>query len=156
MKVELIVMKNRKGFTLVELLATIVVLSLVIGITAYVVINAIGSAKVRHSVTIPLKVSDFGSGIDHSTFTKDDIEVNVGSSKVTNITLTKVNDDNYNLVVNSDAYNGKITLKIAKDKVLDKLKNGNEVISIDTGVTFDNTYKITYNANGGGAPSSGQ
>ena len=117
--------------------------------------NYTGSAKVRHSVTIPLKVSDFGSGIDHSTFTKDDIEVNVGSSKVTNITLTKVNDDNYNLVVNSDAYNGKITLKIAKDKVLDNLKNGNEVISIDTGVTFDNTYKITYNGNGGsGAPGA--
>ena len=38
-------MKNRKGFTLVELLATIAVLAIVISITMYIAINAIKRAK---------------------------------------------------------------------------------------------------------------
>ena len=108
-----------------------------------------GSNTVRHSVTIPLKVTDIGSGVDYTTFTKDDIEVYVGSNKITNITLSQVSDENYNLVINNDLYNDKITLKIVKDKVFDKIKNGNEEITIDTGITFNNTYTITYNMNGG-------
>ena len=36
---------NKKGFTLVELLATILVLAIVVSITMYIAINAINSAK---------------------------------------------------------------------------------------------------------------
>ena len=46
-------MKNNKGFTLVELLAVIVIVGLVVGITAYISINAINSAKEKsYQVTI--------------------------------------------------------------------------------------------------------
>lgn len=113
--------------------------------------NYTGSKNIRHSVTIPLKLTDYGIGTDYSTFTKDDIKVFVGSNEVTNIELSQLkdNDENYNLVINNDLLNGKIIIKIVKDMIFDKLNNGNEDINIDTDITFDNTYKITYNANGG-------
>ena len=46
-------MKNNKGFTLVELLAVIVVLSIVLGLTVYIALNAINKAKEKsYQVTI--------------------------------------------------------------------------------------------------------
>ena len=111
--------------------------------------NYTGSEKVRSTVTFPLKVTDKGIGVDASSFTKDDIIVKVGDTTIKDITLTKVNDNNYNLKINSDSYNGKVSINIPSNSVLDKLANGNNNTNIDTGITFDNTYKISYNVNGG-------
>ena len=115
--------------------------------------NYTGSKTVRQTVTIPVKVTDVGSGVDHSSFTKDDIEVMIGNSKITDYSLTKVNNTDYNIKIDSNLYNGKVVLNIGKDKIFDNVHNGNLNGSIDTNIKFDNTYKITYNANGGsGAP----
>ncbi|MBR7041985.1 MAG: InlB B-repeat-containing protein, partial [Bacilli bacterium] len=114
-----------------------------------------GENTVRSTVTIPLTVTDSESGVDYKSFTNDDLVVKVGTTTVKDYTLTHGTGDNYSLKINSDLYDGKVVLTIAKDKVLDKVLNGNEDTTIDTGITFDNTYKITYNANGGsGAPKA--
>ena len=111
--------------------------------------NYTGSKTIKQTVTIPVKVTDVGSGVDHSSFTKDDIEVMVGNNKITDYSLTKVNNTDYNITINNKIYNGKVVLNIGKDKIFDNVHNGNLNKSIDTNITFDNTYKITYNANGG-------
>ena len=113
--------------------------------------NYTGQKKLRHIVTIPLKINDSASGVDYTSITKEDINVYVGSQEVKNIKLTQVkkNGEDFNLEITNDVSNGKIVLKITKDKIFDNVKNGNTEINIDTGVTFDNTYIITYNANGG-------
>ncbi|MBR7042131.1 MAG: InlB B-repeat-containing protein [Bacilli bacterium] len=108
-----------------------------------------GNTTIRSSVTIPLKVTDIGSGVDHTSFVKDDIDVMVGDTKVSDYSLSKVNDTDYKLAINSDLYNGKVVLTIEENKVLDKIKNGNLKININTGITFSNVYKITYDANKG-------
>lgn len=108
-----------------------------------------GDKTIRQKVTIPIEVTDVGSGVNHSTFTKDDIVVTIGNTKITDYTMTKVDDIKYNVAINSDLYNGKIIFTIDKDKVLDNVSNGNIETTIDTGIEFNNTYRITYNANGG-------
>lgn len=109
--------------------------------------------KARHTLTYPLVVTDNGSGVDYNSFTKEDIIVKINNTTINDYSLKHDGDGKYSLTVNSDLYNGKLTLTIPRDKVfdmvIDESKNGNSEITIDTNVTFDNTYIITYNMNGG-------
>ena len=112
-----------------------------------------GSNKVRSSVIIPLKVTDDGSGVNYKSFTKDDVIVKVGNTTVKDYSLTYKDNGDYELKINSDLNNGKIIITIPANKVLDTVideeKNGNKETVIDTGITFDNTYIIKYDLNGG-------
>ena len=49
---------NKKGFTLVELIATIVVLALVVSISAYAITNIINSAKVKNYELLIKNIKD--------------------------------------------------------------------------------------------------
>ena len=112
-----------------------------------------GNTSVRHTLTYPLVVTDSGSGANYSSFTKEDIIVKIGTTNISNFSLDNKGNGKYNVTVNSDLSNGKVTFAIPQDKVfdtvVDETKNGNKNTSIDTGVTFDNTYRVTYNLNGG-------
>ena len=116
------------------------------------VITKVGTDNktVRSTVTIQLKVTDVGIGVNYGSFTKDDIIVKVGDTTLTSgYSLTNKNNGTYDLKIDSDLYNGKVTLTIPQDKVFDMIENGNKNTPIDTGITFDNTYRIKYDMNGG-------
>ncbi|MBR7041977.1 MAG: InlB B-repeat-containing protein, partial [Bacilli bacterium] len=115
--------------------------------------NYTGNKTVRHTVTYPLVVTDASSGVDTGSFTAKDIIVKIGTSTIDDYSLKHDGNGKYSLTINSDLYNGKVVLNISKNKVLDlvvdNVKNGNNDTTLDTGVTFDNTYKVTYDMNGG-------
>ena len=107
---------------------------------------------VRHNVVIPIEVTDIGSGVNYDSFTKNDILVYVGEHEINSFDLIQDNKTKkYSLEITSDLYNGKVTLKIPKNNILDMIKNGNDEFVMDDSVSilFDNTYYITYDANGG-------
>ena len=107
--------------------------------------NYNGGRTVSRSVTIPLKVTDFGIGVDYDTFTTDDVTVTVGGTVIDGIQLTHIGGETYNLKINNTIYDGDIKIEIAKDKIFDKLQNGNNAITINTGVSFNNIYRIINN-----------
>ena len=119
----------------------------------------ISNQTVRGSVSIPLKISDSESGVDGSTISLSDFKVSIGGNILTSgVTLTEVNHDNdgeeinyynYNLIINNRNYAGEVVIELDKDKISDKLGNKNEAIILNTGVTFRNTYTISYDSNGG-------
>ena len=114
---------------------------------------------VRGNATIPINISDSESGVDGSTISLDDFKVSIGGNVLTSgVTLTEVNHDtdgeeinyyNYNLIISNRYYAGEVVINVDKDKISDKLGNKNEVIVLNTGVTFRNTYTISYDANNG-------
>lgn len=111
-----------------------------------------GSSSVKGSVTIPIKVSDYGIGLDKSTFTKDDIIVKVGGIKLDTIELKKSSkSDNessdtkyyyYDLIINS-TLNGDVSVVIDGDNIFDKLGNSATVGKLSL-LTFNNVYNIEY------------
>lgn len=109
---------------------------------------------VKKNVTILLKVTDIGSGINKSSFTNEDLNVLIGGNKPTSSILTLDSCENsntciYKLQINDLLHAGEITIGIDKNKIFDEINNGNDNISINTGIKFDNTYIVTFNANGG-------
>ena len=104
--------------------------------------------EVSGTVTIPIKVTDVGSGVDLDSFTKEDIVVKIGDNVVDTFTLTNKGNGNYDLVINDSTHYGKVTIIIDKDKVFDKVENGNNLTELKPDVTFSSTYTITYNGNG--------
>ena len=107
--------------------------------------NYVGSKNVNNSVTIPLKVTDYGIGVNHDSFTKEDIAVTIGGQENSDIILRHVKDENYSLTINNTYYNGKVIITIGDNKVFDKLGNPNSRVEIDTGIIFENIYKIITN-----------
>ena len=109
------------------------------------------SGTVKKSVKIPIKVTDVGSGINTSTFAKDDLIVKIGTNTISNsnFTLTNNSNGNYILNISDKEHAGKITLTIAADKVLDNVGNGNKETILSPNITFSNTYTVTYYSNGG-------
>ena len=109
---------------------------------------------VYNSVTVPLILTDNGSGVcNDNCFTKDDIEVSIGGVKVTDFILTKVNDNNYNLKIDNDSLNGQVMITIKDgsiyDRVVDIEKNKNSIISLNPEISFDNEAPvITLGTNG--------
>ena len=102
------------------------------------------------AVTIPLKVSDAGIGLDESSFTASDITIKIGSNTVnsSNYSLTNKGSGIYDLRIENPGYTGKVIITIPSGKILDKLANGNNDIQIES-ITFANSYMIVYDCNGG-------
>ena len=107
---------------------------------------------VSKKVTIPLKVSDYGIGVNTGSFTKEeDIVVKVGNTTLNNDnydlgyianSCNKIGDTEtckYNLTIRNESYDGKVSIKIIKGKIEDKLVNKNEEQTLDTNIIFDNT-----------------
>ena len=112
--------------------------------------NYIGDATVKKTVTIPLNIKDAKSGLDKTSVTVDDFNVTIGGILVTDIQLKAISDNgNCNLIVNNLDLAGELVITINKDKIKDKLGNGNEAVILKPGVTFDNTYKVSLDGNGG-------
>lgn len=118
--------------------------------------NYSGSLSVKNTVTIPILTDDLDSGFNKNSFEKEDIDVFVGGQKIiSGVNLLLVSEKKYNLKIDSVSINGEIILKIASDKVLDNVGNGNDEILLDTNISFNNVYTISYDANGGsGAPGN--
>ena len=115
-----------------------------------IALNSNETNIVKATVTIPLKVTDVGSGINQDSFTKEDVLVKIGGNTITNITLTKGtcasdNECIYNLKIDDTTSAGKVTIKIDSNKVLDKIDNGNNETTLNTNITFDNTAKYKIN-----------
>ena len=94
---------------------------------------------VRAETSVNLNVYDEKIGVDGSSFSEEDIEVTVGGNKVTDLKLTDTGNGNYKLTIKNKQYDGKVVISIDKDKVLDKLGNGNEAVKFEPDITFDNT-----------------
>ena len=112
--------------------------------------------EVSGSATIPLKVTDVGSGVDLDSFTKEDIVVKIGDNTIDTFTLTNKYDGNYDLILNDSVNKGKVTIEIDKGKVLDKVGNDNNKIELKTNITFKTVFTITYNGNGNTGGSTAQ
>ncbi len=102
---------NEKGFTLIEMLATIVILGIVMGITGYSVIGTINNSKARSEEIFVEKIglaieeylSIYGSNLSSSETeycirecgTEDEVSIKkVGTFQIKKITETKVLDEN--------------------------------------------------------------
>ena len=112
----------------------------------------ISQEYVSKTVTIPLKVSDIGSGVNYNSFTQSDITVTIGKNVISDISLENLGKGNFNLVVNNDIYNGEVVITIPKnsvyDNVVDEIKNGNNETILKPELKFDNTAPmITLGAN---------
>ena len=115
-----------------------------------IALNSNETNTVKQTVTIPLKVTDEGSGINQGSFVSDDVIVKIGENTITNITLTKGtcvsnNECIYNLTINDTTSAGKVKIIIGANKVLDKIDNGNNETTLNTNITFDNTAKYKIN-----------
>lgn len=121
---------NNKGFTLVELLATIVILGLVMGIATYGVISAIDSSKKKSEEVF---VSKFTSAIDSYLALNGDKlgEKSGGGSSSPDQNLVELNsfklsdladedlidrDKFINPRNKKDCYNGDATIRVFRDK----------------------------------------
>ena len=102
---------------------------------------------VRGETSVDLNVYDEKIGVDSSSFTRDDIIVTVGDKKVdtNDLNLTDIGNGNYKLTVKNKQYDGKVVISIDKDKILDKLGNGNDAVRFEPDITFDNTPPIIVN-----------
>ena len=102
---------------------------------------------VRGETSVNLNVYDEKIGVDGSSFTRDDIIVTVGDKKVdtNDLNLTDIGNGNYKLTVKNKQYDGKVVISIDKDKILDKLGNGNDAVRFEPDITFDNTPPIIVN-----------
>ena len=112
----------------------------------------ISQEYVSKTVTIPLKVSDIGSGVNYNSFTQSDITVTIGKNVISDISLENLGKGDFNLVVNNDIYNGEVVITIPKnsvyDNVVDEIKNGNNETILKPELKFDNTAPmITLGAN---------
>ena len=112
----------------------------------------ISQEYVSKTVTIPLKVSDIGSGVNYNSFTQSDITVTIGKNVISDISLENLGKGDFNLVVNNDIYNGEVVITIPKnsvyDNVVDEIKNGNNETILKPELKYDNTAPmITLGAN---------
>ena len=111
--------------------------------------------KFENTVTIPLKATDYGIGVDYSSFTKDDLIVKIDTVTISNYTLTHDTNENYTLIINDNEHIGKVTIEIPANKVFDKLENGNSAITLTPDITFEIVHmvNIKYDMNGGALAS---
>lgn len=107
--------------------------------------NYNGSNEVSKKVSIPLVFNDEYSGVDSDSFTVDDLIVKIGDTVVSSgISLEKIDDNNYNLIINNNTNNGLITINITKNKLFDNAGNGNEETNLNLDISFKNLYTISY------------
>ena len=110
----------------------------------------------NEQATINLVVTDTESGVNTSSFTKDDLIIKIGDEELSDdfYTLTHKGNGTYELKIQNDNHEGKVVIQIDNDKVFDKAENGNSETILEPNISFSSKYIITYDANGGtGAPS---
>lgn len=98
----------------------------------------------NQSVTIPIKITDSGSGITSSDFTSDDITVklngaSINASKSLSFQSVTKGIYIYNLLISSVSGSGNISIEIPGYTVTDNAGNANALTQLDTGVVLDNT-----------------
>ena len=106
--------------------------------------------------TVNLVVTDTESGVNTSSFTKDDLTIKIGDEELSDdfYTLTHKGNGTYELKIQNDNHEGKVVIQIDNDKVFDKAENGNSETILEPNISFSSKYIITYDANGGSnAPS---
>ena len=108
-----------------------------------------GPTTVRNSVIVSIEIIDNGSGVNYDTFGLNDIEVKIGSKTITSgLSLIPNEDKTYDLKIENNYDIGNLSITIPRGKILDNAENEN-VITTYENITFDNTYTISYKANGG-------
>ena len=114
--------------------------------------NGISSPEKASSgstITVPLKITEAHSGLNTAStqdaFNADDIVVKVNGVAVDpNTKILTYNSNNngvysYTLTLEGIEGNGELLLEIEAGKIADKATNKNEAITINTGVTMDDT-----------------
>ena len=105
-----------------------------------IALGSYSAGTISNSTTVQIKVSDTLSGVAYNSFTKDDLDVYIASTKINNISLTHTGSGNYNLVVNANnSYDGKLSINIASGKVTDNAGNGNSANQFSPNITFART-----------------
>ena len=127
-----------------------------IDITAPVINNKYnGDKDVGSRVIIPIEVIDTESGLNKETFTTDKIIVKVDNNVISangekdNYNLEYKNGNMYELEVNCDSYSGKLVIEIPKDTVKDNVGNVYSGNTINTDITMNAKYTVTFDGNGG-------
>ena len=94
-------------------------------------------------MTIPLKVSNIGSGVNYINFTLSDITVTIGKNGISDIAHKNDVKGNFKLIVSTYTYNGEVVITIFKNSVynnvVNEIKNGNNKTILKSGFKFDNT-----------------
>lgn len=65
-------------------------------------------------MTIPLKVSNIGSGVNYINFTLSDITVTIGKNGISDIAHKNDVKGNFKLIVSTYTYNGEVVITIVK------------------------------------------
>ena len=89
------------------------------------------------SATVQIKAIDTLSGVAYNSFTKDDLDVYIASTKINNISLTHTGNGNYNLVVTNNNYRGNLKINIASGKVSDNVGNVNASKEVTPNIKFE-------------------
>ena len=132
----LVIWMNNKGFTLVELLATIVILGIVMGIASYGVINAINSSKNKSEEVFVNKLGTFIDSyiVENTSIFNDNIKCGsfikkiysgdktVDISKVGSFSITELVDKEFvdrskfvNPKNKEDCYNSSVSVNVYRD-----------------------------------------
>ena len=116
--------------------------------------NYTGNKVVWNRVEIPVTITDSQAGVDANSVLLSDFEVSIGNKVLTSgLTLEKLDENNYKLIIENNYDAGKVKIKIGANKisdlVVDEVKNGNTETILEPDLSFSNVYTINYNANGG-------
>ena len=96
------------------------------------------------SITIPLIISDIGSGINTDTVKKDYIKLTIDDIPIANYELVKGNGDEYNIVAETDNKIGVAKIHVDPNRLKDNAGNGNELTDLELNLSSSDLYKVTY------------
>ena len=96
------------------------------------------NGDVNKSATVPLVVTDQGSGVNYPSFTKDDLIVKIGDNTISadKYDLSYKSGNNYELKINDVSETGKLVITINHDNIFDNLNNGNADTVLEPDITF--------------------
>ena len=130
---------NNKGFTLVELLATIVILGVIMGIASYGVITAINNSKIKSERLFTEKIGDAIQGYLYYSASKEltEIESTYTFTKCTKLKSNgeceeekNVNAKELKEITEGNTYNDVVLSKITNNSL--KTLNKNDLINPKT------------------------
>ena len=125
---------NKKGFTLVELIATIVVLALVVSISAYAITNIINSAKEKNYELLIKNIKDASETYYQEC--KYKYSNNSGITCNDNVTLQDL--VNYGYLKGNGTEDNKIDNKIDNKMKIVNPKNNKDIGECSIAVKYEN------------------